>query len=576
MINKDRNLNLNSNIAFLAAVIGIGIFLRLINLEGKSPWVDEFATIIFSLGNSFSVPIDRTISFQELVTPLVPNPSATISDTIRLIFAEDQHPPLYFIISHLWLKLFPTQQGLVNLWGSRALSLIFGVISIPVIYIASYLIFRSNLIARSTSLMIALSPYGIYLAQEARHYSLAVIWAIISLACFVLTCQYLVHQKRLPILLAIVWILSNNLGTATHYFFLLVIGGESIGLCLFTFYYLRDNRERRKIDVVNISRLAIVAIFTAIGSAIWLKLYYDSVIPGLTSWMNVRINSPLDLVDPLVRIIVYSLTIFCVLLAELSNKLLAVASVLIMLPFLLWLIVISYRNIIDQWKYVSLQYRSGIVAIVSFCIGAIGIFLIFPVLVKMDITLAPRYQFVYFPAIIFLAGVSIAKCWEVDERTILWLSGKRSVLLISTMAILGSLIIALNQAYYKPYAPEELVSSIEKSAPTPTLIAITHNSLTQSGALMTIAWEMQQVRHSKSTTSTHFLLAHQNELKCLTTDCPATSILRNEIDKLSTPTDLWLVNFFAPLNLPDTCSIDRQTVHQVAGYEYKLYHCKNI
>ena len=317
-------MRLNSNLLFLVVVIGVGAILRLVNLAGKSPWVDEFATIVFSLGNSFSwVTLDRTISFQELVAPLVPNPSATVNDTIRLIFTEDQHPPLYFILSHLWLKLFPAQQGLVNLWGARSLSAIFGIVSIPVIYIASYLVFRSNLIARSTSLIMALSPYGIYLAQEARHYSLAVIWVIISLACFLITCQYFIHQKRLPIMVVIAWLLANNLGMATHYFFLLMIGAELIGLCLFTLWYLTTNQERG-VDLTSIVRLSIVAIFTAIAVAIWLKLYHDAAIPGLTSWMAITVDSPLYFIDPFFRVIAYFITIFCVLFAESPNKFLAI------------------------------------------------------------------------------------------------------------------------------------------------------------------------------------------------------------------------------------------------------------
>ncbi len=52
----------------------IGAILRLTNLDGKPPWTDEFATIVLSLGNSFkSIPLDRVISFPDLIEPLIPN-----------------------------------------------------------------------------------------------------------------------------------------------------------------------------------------------------------------------------------------------------------------------------------------------------------------------------------------------------------------------------------------------------------------------------------------------------------------------------------------------------------------------
>ena len=57
----------------------IGLGLRFTNLTAKPPWIDEFATIVFSLGNSFlPVPIDQAIAPEILLQPLQPNPAATL------------------------------------------------------------------------------------------------------------------------------------------------------------------------------------------------------------------------------------------------------------------------------------------------------------------------------------------------------------------------------------------------------------------------------------------------------------------------------------------------------------------
>ena len=111
----------------LWTILGAG--LRLANLDGKPPWTDEFATLVLSLGNSFkSVPLDRVISFQDLLAPLIFQPSATVGDVVNNVFVEDHHPPTYFALAHLWMNLFPTDGGYVNLWAARALPAFFGII----------------------------------------------------------------------------------------------------------------------------------------------------------------------------------------------------------------------------------------------------------------------------------------------------------------------------------------------------------------------------------------------------------------------------------------------------------------
>ena len=94
----------------------IGIVLRLTNLAAKPPWTDEFCTLVFSLGNSFrSVPLDRAIDQDVLLQPLQPNPHAGITDVVKNLLSESNHPPLYFILAHWWMQRLSTDAvGLVS------------------------------------------------------------------------------------------------------------------------------------------------------------------------------------------------------------------------------------------------------------------------------------------------------------------------------------------------------------------------------------------------------------------------------------------------------------------------------
>jgi uncharacterized membrane protein len=244
-----------------------------------------------------------------------------------------------------------------------------------------------------------------------------------------------------------------------------------------------------------------------------------------------------------------------------------------MLPFIVWFSIFVYRGIVSNWQKFSADSQNATIALISFLGGSIGIFLIFPCLMKMDITLAPRYQFVYFPSVVIIVGFALGNSWISNNKIWIWMGNKKGVLLILCMELLSSLIVASNQGYLKSYAPSNLLNALEKSSSNPVIVATTHNSLTQVGELMSLAWEMQQVRQSDRVNSTKFLLIHQDEFNCEGRDCASTNKLQKVVKSLHKPHDLWLVNFSAPVNLPSTCQIDRGLTGQVRGYKYSVYHC---
>lgn len=61
----------------------IALSLRLIHLSVPSLWMDEVATILFSLGNSsHTIPLNEVISLDQLLQPLEVTPSATAADVV--------------------------------------------------------------------------------------------------------------------------------------------------------------------------------------------------------------------------------------------------------------------------------------------------------------------------------------------------------------------------------------------------------------------------------------------------------------------------------------------------------------
>lgn len=172
-----------------------------------------------------------------------------------------------------------------------------------------------------------------------------------------------------------------------------------------------------------------------------------------------------------------------------------------------------------------------------------------------------------------LIGLALARCWQTTPSLAKWVSGKQAVGIVLVMGLVSSGIVSANYGYHKYYRSEQIAPMIQASAPIPVLIATTHNSLVQVGEMMGLAWEMRRTDRVKQAAQTQFLLAHQRQKFC-DQDCPSTDILRQTLDRIPNPIDLWLVNFHAPVSLPATCNVDKKFTRGVYGYEYKLYHCQ--
>jgi uncharacterized membrane protein len=575
----------------LWVVLGAG--LRLTNLDGKPPWTDEFATLVFSLGNSFkSIPIDRVVSFQDLLTLLIPHPTATVSDVVERVFAEDHHPPTYFVLAHLWMKLFPTDDGLVNLWAARALPALCGILTIPVIYICSYFTFRwhslrfaeSTLIANLTAGMLALSPYGVYISQEARHYSLAILWITISVSCLAVACQYLARKQKLPIPLTLGWIIVNNLGMATHSFFIFALTAQTFGLGLFIFWQIRQLEPQPSSIAAKLGaakdillqpcwyRLYVTMLGTAVGVGICFWLLSRSYDPTMTEWIRYEVHNPLQLFNPLFQTLGALVPMMSLLGIEMvESPIVLIISAIIMLVFFVWVIPLLKRGIQQQWSQPDTQI--GTMAIAGFGVSALGLYLTVPLLTGMDITRGARYHFVYFPGMMMLIGLALASCWQSLPSIAKWVSGKQAVTIVLVMGLVSGAVVANNYGYRKYYRPNELAPIVGKSLLSKSvLIATTHNSLVEVGEMMGLAREM---RHIDGVKHTHFFFAHQPHKLC-EGNCGSTAILRRTLDRISRPIDLWLINFHAPLDLPPTCNQDERSTGSVIGYNYRLYHCQPI
>ncbi len=604
------------NILLLLTWLVIGISLRLINLTAKPPWTDEFSTFVFSLGNSFlPVPLDRVISADVLLKPLQPQITAGIKDVWTNLFTESNHPPLYFLLTHWWLSLFPTAGGLISVWGARSLAAIFGGISVGGIYSLSWLVFRDRVVSHMTAAFMAVSPYGIFLAQEARHYTLAILWVIATFACFVVAVRHIDGRTQLPIQFALLWIVINALGIATHYFFVLTLIAEGIALIFLA--VLEGKKESSSKDEINNSikksskhfdntfrfgfeqrfrfgfllrapwrRIYVAAVGTAISGLVWLPIFLQNSYGNkLTDWIQGE-RTGLALISPIFQALAAWITMIVLLPVEAPQLTLVIASALLMLLFLIWTTPILFKGL--KFNLEQLQTQLMTKVFVAIVLGAVGLFFIFTYFLGIDLTRGARYNFVYFPAVVILLGLSLTVCWRTPI-IIFWrwqISGKQAAIAIWLVSLLSSITVICNLGYQKYYRPDLFVQLIQNTSKLPVLIATTQKTHVQIGEMIGVAREfkIQNARDKlkdfqffasprpsapqSAPPSPLFLLAHQDNEP----NTPSM-VLENTLKQLPRPFDLWLVNFYAPKQV-DNCAQIKRRLPLINGYNYELYRCE--
>ncbi|HIK07770.1 MAG TPA: phospholipid carrier-dependent glycosyltransferase [Trichormus sp. M33_DOE_039] len=538
----------------------VGTSLRFVHLDSLPPWTDECATMVFSLGNSFrTVPLNQLISADILLQPLQATSVTSISKVIENLLTESTHPPLYFILTHLWMKFFSPVGELASVFVVRSLSALLGVVSIPVMFCFGYFTFRSKLVGQLAAAMMAVSPYTIFLAREARHYSLVILLVIVSLCCLVTAIQKLHRQQSLPIWLVFTWIVINCLGVATHYFFMLTLCAE--GLVLVGQIWLLKKQH------ISWWRMGIVVIGTFIGCLVWIPNLQN--IPGsdLTSW--VAASSPhTRWLEPLARLLLWLMSMLLLLpsaLTTLPLKMVIISGVLT-LVFLIW----SLPQVIGGLKSYQQDADTNLTLhiLIGYVLAAIALTLLLTYTLGKDLTLAARFQFYYAPTIILLLGVAFAGCWHQVPKSQFFRHGKVAVSIMLLMATLGGMIVAENLGYLQNQRPDVLSSIIHKASRNNVLIATTHIHHGQTGRMMGLAWELQ----TQTVKNLQFFLVAQDPNTPTYTQGQQT--LAKQLTQLPRPLDLWLVEYRAPVDLvSQNCTLDRQYGNFAGEYSYKLYRC---
>ena len=244
----------------LVVVAGAAVLLAAVVLRFWTPspmWLDEALTV-----NIAKAPLH-----------LIPH-----------LLRADGAPPLYYLLLHFWMKVFGTSD-----LGARSLSGAIGLLTLPAAWAAGYKVGSQSwrpvvddgvseraaregagrLVAWTTTLLVATSPFAVYYDTEARMYALVILLSALGVLAFVAVIREPTIWNGLA-LAAVTCSLEYS-----HYWAFFLVGTTAVG----TAFFARSGSKARS------CRVALVALAVGTcGFAPWLPTFIFQLRHTGTPW----------------------------------------------------------------------------------------------------------------------------------------------------------------------------------------------------------------------------------------------------------------------------------------------------
>jgi uncharacterized membrane protein len=141
------------------------------------PWLLLLATTLLALGLRLYHLGYRDYWDDEIISTLAAR--ASLSQIYFSIQDYSVHPPLYYMLLHLWGLLFGDE-----LYTLRLLSVLFSIACVPLIYLLGRSLRLPAVVALVAAGLFAISPMQIFHAQQARMYPLLALITIVTVLLF--------------------------------------------------------------------------------------------------------------------------------------------------------------------------------------------------------------------------------------------------------------------------------------------------------------------------------------------------------------------------------------------------------
>ncbi|HAZ49481.1 MAG TPA: hypothetical protein DCZ55_34805, partial [Cyanobacteria bacterium UBA11371] len=540
-------------------------------------------TALMSLGRNYNdVPLEELLSIETVRQILTLNGAATCPQIAHNLVTQSTHPPLFFCLMNAWLRASLTILSVnaplqYETLGSdmRSLPALFGVGAIAAIYYLNRIAF-SKASGLTAAAVMAVSPFGVYLSQEARHYTLPVLLITLSLLTLI-QIQQDIQKQRLRLSVWIAWVAINSIGFYVHYFFILAYIAQLVTLfgLFYNLNYQSFNIFPAHLHTRTPAHLPLIITFCLLPLIFfipWVPVMVGDVGNSDTNW----IPQPNHIV-PFFQTLVGLLLMVIAFPVENQPLWMAIPAALFMLLFGIWLFLQIFQGLKQLWQ--TPETHSSTWTLLCFTACALLEFFAIVYFIGKDITVAPRYHFVYYPAISALLAASIVSRNEGKIGLMKKFISSTTVTRIASVLLVGiisCIFVVYGLVFQKPYNPQQVAKDMNVDPTLPLAVVVGNNDNQDVALGLSFVLALDKIRDEK--TAETYLAFYERSPNYL-------SVLQS-LSQMSPPTtsqlNLWLVipgltpkdyPPQLPLSGATTCTIDPSKHHRI-GIPYQLYRCE--
>jgi uncharacterized membrane protein len=583
--------------AVFVTILLVGLGLRFWQLDAKPLWLDEVITALFSSGHRYAdVPLQVFFPLTELDSLFSFQPGVSCAQIAQRVATDSVHPPVFFCLLYSWMG--GLQHWTENwVWAMRSLPALFGVGAIAAVYGLNRVAFSPQAGLAGAALM-AVSPFAVYLSQEARHYTLPMLLITLALIGLVQIQQDLLSHRVRP-WVWMGWSAVNVLGLYTHYFCAIALVAQLIALCGWIVL------QRRKLTWHQWGAIALAVGAIGLFYLPWLPTFIEHFSRPETDWLIPYRITWQRRIAPLYQTVVNWVLMVIALPVENQPDRVVIPLSLVMLSFSIWLVWQVQKGFRRIWRVAI--HRPTIQLLSGFILGILLQFFAIVYLLNKDLTVVPRYNFIVYPAICALLGVSLAGVGGQGsgvggrEQAVLRSPSTaphsplptphspfptpRPLIPILLVSLLSSLFVVNGLVFQKSYYPDRVAENMAFEPDKPLIAVVGYESLQEVALGLSFALELKKLYPAETVDSRvrfGFLDRAENYREVWRS-------LRELEQPLSMPLNLWVVaspgmrtkDYPDQLRIQDPdaarralCPVDPEGFHRL-GFPYQLFRCES-
>jgi uncharacterized membrane protein len=262
----------------LVILLVLGIVFRFVNLDRKIYWMDEVYTSLRISGYTEAEVVQQLLegqilSLQDLHKYQQLNSEKSIVNTVRgLAKEEPQLSPLYFILVRFWTQVFGDSVAAV-----RSFSAFLSLLVFPCIYWLCLELFETSLVGWLACALLAVAPFQLVYAQEARQYSLWTVAILLSSASLLGAIRVKTWRSWG------IYAATVAVGLYSHLFFVLVAIAHAIYV-----FAINKCRWSKTVKAYFLSSLLVIFVFIP-----WIAVILTNYKQALKMTAAQDINTPL-------------------------------------------------------------------------------------------------------------------------------------------------------------------------------------------------------------------------------------------------------------------------------------------